>query len=200
MFDENNILKQDMVEEKWTAEGKITIDIRELKKGDVVKLKGGKFAQIISSGELAHDIDYGLMYKNIKRYKLIDENTYYILNLEKERDNYEKKILNLKKEKLKLDILIFLAKNSEVLAQEYDSELYDEFKKSKNLCHNEIGSFYLTDEGEIKIMVCVGYNTAFYKVNLSEKIILKIDEALKKAVCAETSRDVPDFEDLGLDS
>lgn len=99
---QENILKESMLRDN--------VNIKELKMGDIVRLKEDKFAIIISDGEIAEDVDYGTMYKNIKRFELIDSETYYILWLEKERDRHEKEIFKHKKDKFILDARIYLTK------------------------------------------------------------------------------------------
>ncbi|MGJ0846585.1 hypothetical protein ACR77J_07845 [Tissierella praeacuta] len=182
---EDNILKKEML--------KSNIDITDLKVGDTVVLKKNRYAQIISEGEYVNDIDYGEMYKNIKRFKYIDVDTHHILLLEKRRNEHEKEILKHKKEMYRLDLLIYLKKNSETLASEYDSDLYEEFRQSKNICKIEdVGTFYETSSG-IKRMITAGYSTLFDRVNIPKQILLKIKEDYDKVNLATVSIDVLDF-------
>lgn len=194
----DNVLDQNMIEEEFTAFGKVEIKIGDLKEGDIVRLKDDKYGQIISSGEDCDDIDYGEMYKNIKRFKYINKDTYHLLYLEKERDKHEREIVKHKKEKYRLDLLIYLNKNSEVLSSDYDSNLYNEFRSSRQISRiDDVGTFYITSEG-IKRMVTAGYNTLFYKVNIPEAMISSIKEDFDKINFATISTDVLDFtETLG---
>lgn len=189
----DNILEQSMIDTDWYNGIGKRIDVGELKIGDVVKLKDSKYAKIISGGEYCDDIDYGMMYKNIKRFEYIDQDTYHLLWLEKERDKHEKIIFKHKKEKYRLDLLIYLNKNRITLSDEYDSKLYEEFRASRTICHMEdIGVFYETDEG-IKQMVTAGYVTLFYKTSLTEETILRIKQHYDITNKATKSIDVLDF-------
>ncbi|MCK9471254.1 MAG: hypothetical protein M0Q88_05835 [Bacilli bacterium] len=190
---EDNILKQNMVQEEFTAHGEVLIKIEDLKEGDIVKLKDGKYGQIISSGEYANDIDYGEMYKNIKRFKYIDSDTYYLLMLENNRDRHEEKILKHKKEKYRFDLLIYITKNRELITNKYDNDLFFEWRSSEIICNIEnIGSFYNTDTG-IKLMSTPGYHYLFYKVNLTEQELLKFARDSEIVNKAAVSVDVLDF-------
>ena len=84
----NNILNENMAFES----------INNLKTNDVLQLKNDKYIKIISIGEYVDDVDFGNMWKNIKRYIEISTNEFNNMKNEKDnkvsKDEESKNILN----------------------------------------------------------------------------------------------------------
>lgn len=192
---EEYILRDDMLADN-------NICVEELEAGDVVRLKGGKFALVIEESEKkTTDKKGNIRYENIKVGTLIDEKTYLTFYLKRQRDELEGKIFLDKWDKFDLDVEIFLLENSELINKCKLNTLENKLKESDFIliCTNKFGSFYHTKDGIIRIIINDQDETkeaSLYKVNLSKKIILKIDKALQKILEANTSREIPDFEDL----
>ena len=194
------ILKDEMIDKDLF--GKPSID--ELKEGDIVRLKGSLFGLVTSSGEYTDDIDYGEMYKAIKRFKYITHEQYHDLWLEKKRNNAESEALKQLKEKYLYDLLLYLNKNKQLLPEERYGE-YDNIIREKStevlgkieLSNHNYGTFYEVSDRIVQYSVA-GYNRLFFIVNVSKTILLKILEGTKKINEAESSKDVFDFSEYFL--